>query len=118
MPAKKYVVTLTEEERLDLERAARSNKRSALERQRARILLRAGDGEKDAAIARALEVSLNAVADARRRFCLGGRAKSVRRAAQRRRRGGARRAGSTAGPRRTWSPWCARDRPPVARPGR
>ena len=86
MPAKKYVVTLTEEERLNLERAGRSNKRSGLERQRARILLRAGDGEKDAAIAAALGVNPNTVAGVRRRFCLGGRAKSVRRAAQRRRK--------------------------------
>ena len=86
MPAKKYVVTLTKEERLTLERAARLNKRSTLERQRARILLRAADGEKDAAIAAALGGGVNTVAGVRRRFCQGGRAKSVRRAEQKRRK--------------------------------
>ncbi len=49
MPAKKHVVTLTKAERLDLERAARSHKRSTLERQQPRDLLRASAGEKDAA---------------------------------------------------------------------
>lgn len=86
MPAKKYVVTLTKEERLTLERAARSNKRSGLERQRARILLGAADGEKDAAIAGAVGVRLNTVAGVRRRFCQGARVKSVRRAEQTRRK--------------------------------
>ena len=47
MPAKKHVVTLSEEERLGLERAARSNKRSGLERQRARILLAAAALDRD-----------------------------------------------------------------------
>ena len=82
MPAKKYVVTLTEEERLDLERAARSNKHSGLERQRARILLSAAHGQDDAAIATAMKVCVNTVANVRRRFCQGSGVKSVRRAEQ------------------------------------
>ena len=44
MPARKYHVELSAEERLILERAARSNKRSLLERQRARILLASARG--------------------------------------------------------------------------
>ena len=82
MPAKKYVVTLSEEERLDLERAARSNKRSGLERQRARLLLAAADGQDDAAIAAAAGVCVNTVANVRRRCCQGAGVKSVRRAEQ------------------------------------
>lgn len=86
MPAKKYVVTLRQEERLSLERAARSNKRSGLERQRARILLSAADGKDDAAIARLAGVCVNTVANVRRRFCQGAGVKSVRRAEQTRRK--------------------------------
>ena len=86
MPAKKYVVTLTPEEHLNLERAARSNKRSGLERQRARILLAAAGGANDATIAQAVGVCLNTVAGVRRRFCQGARTQSVRRAEQKRRK--------------------------------
>ena len=82
MPAKKYLVTLDAADRLSLERAARSNKRSALERQRARILLAAADGQDDATIAAATGVCVNTVANVRRRFCQGAGAKSVRRAEQ------------------------------------
>ena len=86
MPAKKYVVTLPVEARLELERAARSNKRSALERQRARLLLAAAAGQDDAAIAQGLGVCVNTVANVRRRFCQGAGIKSVRRATQTRRK--------------------------------
>ena len=86
MPAKKYVVTLTPEERLNLERAARSNKRNGLERARARILLAAAEGKDDAAIAQAVGVCVNTVAGVRRRFCRGTRVKSVRRAEQKHRK--------------------------------
>ena len=44
MPAKKYPVILSVEARSELEKAARSNKRSLLERQRARILLACAAG--------------------------------------------------------------------------
>lgn len=85
MPAKKYVVVLDEAARQALERAARSNKRSLRERQRARILLAAAKGQDDASIARAVGVHLNTVAGVRRRFTSTG-VKSVRRAAQKRRK--------------------------------
>ena len=85
MPAKKYVVTLDEEARQSLERAGRSNKRSLRERQRARILLAAANGQDDASIAQAVGVHLNTVAGVRRRFVTAG-VKSVCRAEQKRRK--------------------------------
>ena len=85
MPAKKYAVVLDEAARQDLERMARSNKRSARERQRARILLAAASGQDDARIAQGVGVHLNTVAGVRRRFASTG-AQSVRRAEQKRRK--------------------------------
>ena len=92
MPARKYHVELSAEERLTLEKAARSNKRSLLERQRARILLASARGQSDAAVARAVGVCLNTVANVRRRFVTAARrqegagAKTVRRAVQKQRK--------------------------------
>jgi transposase len=85
MPAKKYVVSLDEDARQSLERAARSNKRSLRERQRARILLAAANGQDDASIAQTVGVHLNTVAGVRRRFVTAG-AKSVCRAEQKQRK--------------------------------
>jgi transposase len=85
MPAKKHHVLVTDEDRLALERAAPSNKRSLRERQRARILLAAANGQDDAAIARAVGVHANTVANVRRRFAAEG-TKTVRRAVQKRRK--------------------------------
>ena len=85
MPAKKHLVTLTKAERLELERAARSNKRSVRERHRARILLATASGADDASIARAVGVHLNTVANVRRRFVIEG-TKTVQRAEQKRRK--------------------------------
>ena len=76
---------MTKAERLELERAARSNKRSVRERQRARILLATANGADAASIARAVGVHLNTVANARRRFVIEG-TKPVRRAEQKRRK--------------------------------
>ena len=92
MPARKYHVELSAEERLTLERAARSNKRSLLEHQRARILLASARGQSDAAVAQAIGGCLNTVANVRRRFVTAARrqegtgAKTVRRAVQKRRK--------------------------------
>ena len=85
MPAKKHVVILDEEARLSLERAARSNKRSLRERQRARSLLAAASGADDASIAQAVGVHLNTVAGVRRRFVTAG-IKSVCHAEQKQRK--------------------------------
>ena len=88
MPARKYHVVLSAEEQHALEKAARSNKRSLLERQRARILLASNQGQSDAAVARAVGVCLNTVANVRRRFVAAARqakgagTRSVRRAVQ------------------------------------
>ena len=54
MPAKKHPVILTAAEQTALQKAARSNKRSLLERRRARILLASAAGQSDAAIAQAV----------------------------------------------------------------
>lgn len=92
MPARKYYVELSAAERLTLERAARSNKRSLLERQRARILLASARGRSDAAVAQAIGVCLNTVANVRRRFASAAcrqedaGVKTVRRAVQKRRK--------------------------------
>ena len=85
MPAKKHPVVLTAEEQAALEKAARSNKRSSLERRRARILLASAEGQSDAAIARQVDVHVNTVINTRRRFAARG-TKSVRRAEQTRRK--------------------------------
>ena len=92
MPARKYHVVLSTGEQLALEKAARSNKRSSLERQRARILLASARGQSDAAVAQAVGVCLNTVANVRRRFAAAARqpkgagAQTVRRAVQKRRK--------------------------------
>lgn len=77
MPAKKYVVALTSEEREQIEIVARSYKHSALERQRARILLRADTNQHEGAqndqvISEQVKVSDVTVQNVRRRFVQGG----------------------------------------------
>ncbi len=78
MPVKKYVVTLSEEQRQQLECAAASNKNSVRERIRARILLladtnRHGGDHSDAAILQAVRgTSAQTAHRVRRRFCERG----------------------------------------------
>ena len=85
MPAKKHPVILSGEARSTLETAARSNKRSALERRRARILLASAAGQSDAEVARNVGVHLNTVINVRKRFAAAG-TQSVERAEQTRRK--------------------------------
>ena len=85
MPAKKHPVILTGAEQTTLQKAARSNKRSLLERRRARLLLASAQGQSDAAIARQVGVHVNTVINTRTRFAARG-TKSVRRAEQTRRK--------------------------------
>lgn len=85
MPAKKHPVILTAAEQTTLQKAARSNKRSLLERRRARILLSSAEGQSDAAIAARVGVHVNTVINTRTRFAARG-TKSVRRAEQTRRK--------------------------------
>jgi transposase len=73
MPAKRYLVTLTAEERDRLDRMLGKGKASALVLARARILLKADQAEggpawDDARIAQALDVGLRTVERLRRRF--------------------------------------------------
>lgn len=76
MPAKKYPVVLSEEQRYELEVIARSNKRSTRERNRAKILLLADANQeqgacKDESIAAQVGVCSLTVQQARQRFALG-----------------------------------------------
>ena len=73
MPRKKYLVTLTPEERQRLTRLLSAGKRAARTLTRARILLKADQAEggpawDDAGIARALDCGLRTVERVRRRF--------------------------------------------------
>jgi transposase len=73
MPQKKYLVTLTGEERAFLSSLTSSGRRSALAVTRARILLKAdqadgGPAWEDARIAEALDVGLRTVERVRQRF--------------------------------------------------
>ena len=77
MPAKKYVVTLSDQQRQELERIAASNKRSLRERTRARILLLADTagpegGRKDTDISKTVHSCVLTVGRIRRRFCQEG----------------------------------------------
>lgn len=68
MPAKKYLVELTVEERVKLEQMLRRGRHSARRLTRARILLKAADGLRDDEIAEAVETSLPTVERTRKRF--------------------------------------------------
>lgn len=72
MPARKHIITLTNEEREQLERLSRSTRRSPREKLRARILLltdsgREGGSLKDAQIARQLHCAPLTVSQVRAR---------------------------------------------------
>src|SRR5215216_5226662 len=68
MPKKKYLVTLTAEERSQLERLLRGGKAATRKVTRARILLKAADGWPDQRIAQALNISRATVERTRQRF--------------------------------------------------
>src|SRR5579883_1023702 len=77
MPARKYVVALSEEQRQQVEIVARSYKHSERERKRAKILLlcdthRADGGLRDAAICEQLKVCDVTVGHVKRRFLEAG----------------------------------------------
>ena len=79
MPAKKYTVTLTSEQRQQVEIVARSYKHSELERKRARVLLLADTpaeqrGPSDETIRQEVKLSSITVANLRRRFAEEGTA--------------------------------------------
>jgi transposase len=84
--SKKYVVRLTEEEQAHLRTLIGRGSASARTLSRARILLKANEGEggagwSDAAIAEALEVGLSTVARVRQRYVSEGLEATLRRKA-------------------------------------
>ena len=68
MPQKKYLITLTDEERAQLEQLLRSGMHATRKVTRARILLKAAEGWEDQAIAAALSVGRATVERLRQRF--------------------------------------------------
>ena len=72
MPAIKYRVDLTEDEREQLQGLTRKGTSGARSHSRARILLKADEGLHDDEVARALDVGINTVARVRQRFVEGG----------------------------------------------
>ena len=78
----KYRVALTVEQRQGLERMVNCGRESARKITRARVLLKADDGEADEEIAQALGVGLATVGRVRRRFAGGGPQAAVERRPQ------------------------------------
>lgn len=77
MPAKVYMVDLTETERQEVLTLLRKGKTGVRKITRARILLKADEGLKDAEIASALNTSPSTVERTRRRFVEGGLDKAL-----------------------------------------
>lgn len=77
MPAKIYIVDLTESERSELLSLLRKGKTGVRRITRARSLLKADEGLKDAEIARVLHSSPSTVERTRKRFVEGGLAKAL-----------------------------------------
>jgi transposase len=72
MPKKRYIVTLTSQEREMLQTMIRSGTERARKLTRARILLKADEGWQDRAISQALDVGSATVERTRQRFVLDG----------------------------------------------
>jgi transposase len=90
MPKKKYIVSLTGEERLELEQLVNTGKAPAYKINHARILLKAdtqqrGGGGTDAAISQALDISVATIERVRQRFVEQGLASALERKSQPRR---------------------------------
>jgi transposase len=77
MPAKKYIVDLTGEERQELLELTRRGNRSVRKVRRARILLKADEGWRDREIMAALDTSSATVERTRKRFVEGGLEKAL-----------------------------------------
>lgn len=72
MPAIKYRVDLTDDERMQLQVLTHKGVSGARSQTRGRILLKADEGLHDDEVARALDVGINTVARVRQRFVEGG----------------------------------------------
>jgi len=79
---RKAMVSLTDEQRRDMERLAATGRESARKIIRARILLKVDQGETDEEIAEALEIGVATVERTRKRFSRGGLAAAVQRKPQ------------------------------------
>ena len=77
MPAKKYIVTLTNEERQELLALTGAGKLSARKMKRAQILLKADENWKDKDIIAALNTSRSTVERIRKRYVEGGLDKAL-----------------------------------------
>ena len=77
MPAKKYIVTLLNEERQELLALTRAGKISARKMKRAQILLKADENWKDKDIIAALNASRSTVERMRKRYVEGGLDKAL-----------------------------------------
>jgi transposase len=77
MPAKRYKVDLSHEERAELEALTHKGQVSARKMKRAQILLKASDGWGDADIAKALDTGHSTVERIRQRFVEGGLARAL-----------------------------------------
>ena len=77
MPAKKYLVTLTTEERQELLKLTSSGELSVRKMKRAQILLKADENWKDKEIIAALNTSRSTVERTRKRYVEGGLAKGL-----------------------------------------
>lgn len=78
MPAKKYIVTLTNEERQELLALTRAGEISARKMKRAQILLKADENWKDKDIIAALNSSRSTVERMRKRYVEGGLEKALK----------------------------------------
>jgi transposase len=77
MPAKKYIVELSDEERAELQELTSKGKQAARKMKRAQILLKSGEGWKDKDIIAALNTSRSTVERTRRRYVEGGLEKAL-----------------------------------------
>lgn len=77
MPAKKYIVDLSEEERARLRELISKGKPGARKMKRAQILLKANEGLKDDEIVSALNTSRSTVERTRKRFVEGSVQKAI-----------------------------------------
>ena len=77
MPAKKYIVTLSPEEREELLKLTKAGEISACKMKRAQILLKSDEGWKDREIIGALNTSGSTVERIRKRYVEGGLEKAL-----------------------------------------
>ncbi len=116
--ATRYIINLTEDERLWLEDLSTRKRVSKLKAQRAQILLKADERMTDAEVADELGVGTATVERIRKRAVLEGVSASRRRWTAGRKKAFHGSQSSMGGERRTWSRWRAASHPKGSRAGR